>query len=435
MDWSRHILRAAVAMALLLAAPAGARDAGGGQSPPRTQAGDSDDANTCLTCHASLPEAKLRQPATEYATSVHSDERIGCVGCHQGDARDATVQAHDWKGGFVPRPAHASIAKICGGCHANATFIRQFNARIRTDEAELLPLSLHGKLAQTGDTNAPTCTTCHGVHAIAPVGSLRSPANTKNVVRLCASCHEQRELMARYGIASNQVSRWERSAHARALDAGNVRAPSCVGCHGPHSATPPKASTVGRVCGQCHEEQLQAFRQSPHAKAWKRLGLSECVPCHDPHEATRPSWIVESAESACNRCHTEGERPRKVARELSSMVKAARDRMRAAEAKLEKNETAQRPSPAARAMLDDIRRQEQRLAVIVHSLDPARLDTPLRALLAAVERAEQRMADAERQNALRRRGYVVALGLALALFGLLVAKAVELARQRRRGGT
>jgi predicted CXXCH cytochrome family protein len=434
MDWSRHIVWVTALAALLVAAPAAARDAGGGKGPT-TRGGDSDDANTCLTCHASLPEPKLRQPATEFATSVHGDERIGCVGCHGGDPRDATVQAHDWQGGFVPRPAHAAIAKMCGGCHSNATFIRQFNARIRTDEAELLPLSLHGKLAQTGDTNAPTCTTCHGVHGIAAVGSLRSPANTKNVVRLCASCHQKRELMAKYGISANQVSRWERSAHARALDAGNVRAPSCVGCHGPHSATPPKASTVGRVCGQCHEEQLEAFRQSPHAKAWKRLGLSECVPCHDPHEAARPSLIIESAESTCNRCHSESERPRKVARELSAMVRAARERMNAAEAKLEKDERAQRPSPAARAMLDDIRRQEQRLAVIVHSLDPARLDTPLRALLSAVERAERRMAESERQRLVRRRGYVVALGLALTLFGLLVTKAVELARRRRRGGT
>jgi predicted CXXCH cytochrome family protein len=420
MEWSRHI--AHLVAALLLAAPANARDPG-----------DSDDANTCLTCHASLPEPKLRTPATEYAASVHSDERIGCVGCHAGDPRDATAQAHDWQGGFVPRPAHANTAKVCGGCHSNAVFIRQFNARIRTDEAELLPLSLHGKLAQTGDTNAPTCTTCHGTHAIAPVGSLRSPANPRRVVHLCATCHDNHELMARYGIASNQVSRWERSAHARALEAGNERAPSCVGCHGPHSATPPKASTVGRVCGQCHEDQLEAFRQSPHAKPWRKLGLSECVPCHDPHAASRPSWVVESAESACNRCHARDERPRKVARDLSAMMQSARDRVDAAEAKLRQTQNEQRNALSDRYALDEVRHQQQRLAVAIHSLDPARLDAPLRSFVSAMTRAEQRMADAEHQRAARRRGYVVALGLALALFGLLVAKAVALSRRRRLG--
>ena len=158
------------------------------------------------------------------------------------------------------------------------------------------------------------------------VSSLLAPTNPRNVANLCARCHENPELMNKYGLPVNEKAKWQRSAHARALLGGNPQAPSCTGCHGPHSATPPRATTVGRVCGQCHPDQLEAFRQSPHSKAFRKLGLSECVPCHDPHEARRSSWDINSSEFVCNRCHAKDVVQRQVAAELSQMVSLPRAR-------------------------------------------------------------------------------------------------------------
>ena len=46
------------------------------------------------------PTRSCAAPARDFATSVHRDERIGCVGCHKGDPRDPTVGAHSEGSGF-----------------------------------------------------------------------------------------------------------------------------------------------------------------------------------------------------------------------------------------------------------------------------------------------------------------------------------------------
>jgi predicted CXXCH cytochrome family protein len=400
------------------------------EAPPREVS--EIDTNTCATCHGSLPEPKYSTPAKQFVASVHADDRIGCVGCHKGDPRDPTVRAHDRESGFVSRPSEQGIVSICGGCHSNAPFIRRFNARLRTDQGDLFPLSLHGKLAAAGDPNAPTCATCHGQHDVVAVSSLLAPTNPRNVANLCARCHENSALMKTYGLPTNEKTKWQRSAHARALLGGNPQAPSCTGCHGPHSATPPRATTVGRVCGQCHPDQLEAFRQSPHSKAYRRLGLSECVPCHDPHEARRSSWDVNSSEFVCNRCHAKDELPRQVAADLSQMVVTARSRLTRAKDRYEALRAQGINVHGARYSLDQLDTEQQKLSISLHGLTPSRMRIPMAAVIDAADRSEELIAAAQRERELRRRGYYVALALAITLLGLLVAKSAQLARQRSR---
>jgi predicted CXXCH cytochrome family protein len=390
------------------------------------------DTNTCLTCHSTLSESKYSTPAKLYASSVHSDDRIGCVGCHKGDPRDPTVKAHDQEGGFTPRPTEQGIVAICGGCHSNAPFMRQFNARLRTDQSELFPLSLHGKLALAGDPNAPTCATCHGFHDVVAVSSPLAPTNPRNVAALCARCHENAPLMKTYGLPTDERAKWQRSAHARALLGGNPQSPACTGCHGPHSATPPRATTVGRVCGHCHADQLEAFRQSPHSKAFRKLGLSECVPCHDPHEASRSSWDVNSAEFVCNRCHAKDAAPRQVAVELSKIVNIARSRLERAKARYGALRAQGINVHGAKYSLDQLATEQQKLSITLHSLSPGRLRGPLAAVNESADRSERLIAGAQKERQLRRFGYYGALALAVTLFGLLIAKAVQLARERRK---
>jgi predicted CXXCH cytochrome family protein len=390
------------------------------------------DTNTCVTCHSSQPEPKYSTPAKQFVTSVHADDRIGCVGCHKGDPRDPTVRAHDREGGFTSKPSEQGIVTICGGCHSDAPFIRRFNARLRTDQGDLFPLSLHGKLATAGDPNAPTCATCHGYHDVVAVSSLLAPTHPRNVANLCARCHENPALMNSYGLPINEKAKWQRSAHARALLGGNPQAPSCTGCHGPHSATPPRATTVGRVCGQCHPDQLEAFRQSPHSKAYRKLGLSECVPCHDPHEARRSSWDINSSEFVCNRCHAKDAVPRQVAAELSRIVTTARARLDRAKARYEALKAQGINVHGAQYSLDQLDTEQQKLSITLHSLNPGRLRLPMAAVIEAADRSEKLISAAQRERQMRRRGYFVALGLAVLLLLLLVAKSVQLARQRSR---
>jgi predicted CXXCH cytochrome family protein len=409
---------------------------GGRQQPwqraDRGSPREASDTNTCLTCHSALSKPQLKAPALAYQASVHADPRIGCVGCHGGDPKDPAVTAHDWAGGFTPRPAHAEIVQLCGRCHSDPAFIRQFDAKVHTDQAQLFPLSLHGKLAAVGDENAPTCNTCHGTHDIQPAHSLHAPTHPRNVAHLCARCHDDPARMRPYGRPTTQVAKWQRSAHARGVEAGNPGAPSCTGCHDPHSATPPRASSVGRICGQCHDAQLEAFRMSPHSKAYRRLGLSECVPCHDPHEARRLNWAVDSPESVCRRCHDDAKRPRQVAEKLARLVDGARKQVRRARTRIIAAAAAGISVPGAAATLADIDAEETQLSVMVHSLDATRIRAPLQAVVAAAARVETLVGDAERVRTAHRRGYYGALVLCVTLFGLLLAKVVRLARRQAR---
>ena len=265
---------------------------------------------------------------------MHRDDRIGCVGCHKGDSRDPTVGAHARSMGFEPHPTHAEVPQICGNCHSDAAYMRHLNARLPVGQEALFRLSLHGKRTAAGDDQAPNCGSCHGRHEILPPSSPRSPVNRANVSKLCGGCHSDPKRMARYQIPTDQVSKWERSVHGQAFRNGNPNAPTCTGCHGAHASTPPDASSVARACGRCHEEEMGFFEQSPHSKGFRERGLAQCVACHGNHDVVSPTALIvgTTPDAICMKCHTQDEKPRKVAEETSGLLRDARGRAEAARA-------------------------------------------------------------------------------------------------------
>ncbi len=391
--------------------------------------------NTCASCHATLTDAKLRAPAHDFATSVHADERIGCVGCHKGDARDPTVAAHSKAAGFNPHPTHAEVAGICGGCHSDAAFMRRLNGRLPIGQLALYSLSLHGRLSSEGDADAPNCAVCHGKHAILSPTSPRSPVNRANVAKLCGGCHGDPKLMAKYGIRTDQYDRWAKSVHGQAFREGNVKAPSCTGCHGAHSSAPPDTSSVGRACGRCHEEELGFFEQSPHSKGFRDRGLAQCVACHGNHDIAPATALLvgTTPEATCMKCHTHDEKPRKVASDISELLRGARDDAAAARAQLARAESRGLHVAGATYALDRITTAELRVRGVVHTLDPARVQVRVAAVDAAASEVLELVAAAERTRRDERRGYYVALALAFMVLGTLALKAFEL-RRRRLGG-
>ena len=394
-----------------------------------------DAANTCASCHATLSDAKLRAPAKEFGGSVHRDERIGCVGCHKGDPRDPTVGAHSKAAGFIPHPEHAQVATICGGCHSDAAFMRRINARLNVGQAALFNLSLHGKLSAAGDDQAPNCAVCHGKHDVLPPSSPRSPVNRANVAKLCGGCHGDAKRMAKYELRTDQFAKWEKSVHGVAFAKGNPNAPTCTNCHGAHSATPPDASSVGRACGRCHEQELGFFEQSPHSRGFRRRGLAECVACHSNHDvAPATSLLVgTSANATCMKCHSQDEKPRQVADEIATKLKGARDRAAQARATVARAHEMGLHVTGAAWALDQVSTAEQKLRGVVHTLDPARLDAPVAAVEQAAADAEKLVHDAEATRRVERQGYYVALGLAGLLFLALALKSLQLDRRRRQG--
>lgn len=393
------------------------------------------DANTCLTCHLTLSEPKLRVVAEEYAQSVHKDERIGCVACHKGNPLDPTVQAHDKSTGFIVRPAHQTMVSLCGGCHEDPTFVRRFNARLAVDQKRLFELSRHGKIAAAGDAHSPTCSDCHGTHDIQAVASPTANVNRRRVVELCSRCHADREYMLPYGISGTEPDKWKKSVHGKAFAEGNESAPACTGCHSPHAGTLPGTATVSALCDRCHQDERELFLKSPHARAFRKLGLADCVPCHGDHDVAKTSWLAGmTPDSACATCHSKDERPREVAEEVAKLLGDVENEEHGVKVAIADARAEGLFMPSAQFALDRLHTARVRLIATVHTLDLPRLQEDVTQAKAIADEARGLVKSAQRERALERRGYYVAVALASLLFVLLVIKAALVARRRSPSG-
>jgi cytochrome c7-like protein/cytochrome c554/c'-like protein len=134
----------------------------------------------CADCHFSRPDAPAQDHLSDWDSSAHGRNNVGCERCHGGDATT-----------FEELPAHRNILhsanpaspvnrknlpRTCGVCHAGP-----FTA---------FQESQHFALLGQGDTRVPVCTTCHG-----DVGFNRPSA--KALETQCARCHGPRGVAPR----------------------------------------------------------------------------------------------------------------------------------------------------------------------------------------------------------------------------------------------
>lgn len=205
---------------------------------------------TCSTCHATpmvVNGASISaQPALSYKESVHGKAIAGgsltaavCTDCHG---------AHDIR---TPRDPKSSIAKFnvpdtCGKCHAPV-------------EAEYQN-SIHGKAVAAGNSQAPVCTDCHGIHTIKQPTDPNSSVAAQNLARTtCARCHEGVRLTQEFGVPGDRVRSYNDSYHGLAAQLGSQVVANCASCHGVHNILPSSDpnSTISKdhlvaTCGKCH---------------------------------------------------------------------------------------------------------------------------------------------------------------------------------------
>jgi len=267
--------------------------------------------NTCASCHAGLPDARLARPATTFAgQDIHRESGFMCADCHGGNATTTeNAQAHDAGRGFKGKPSGQAIIATCARCHGDAVFMRRFAPRQRVDQAAEYATSVHGMRLASGDTRVATCVNCHGAHGIRLVNDVKSPVFPTNVAATCASCHADASHMSGYmlpnkqPLPTNQLSLYQQSVHYRALTKDNdLSAPTCNDCHGNHGAAPPGAGSVVNVCGTCHAVFAQKFATSVHSQIFDKA----CVECHSNHAVRQPSdeMLGADARSLCATCHS-----------------------------------------------------------------------------------------------------------------------------------
>ncbi|MEJ2312381.1 MAG: hypothetical protein P8Y11_08300 [Gemmatimonadales bacterium] len=198
----------------------------------------------CVICH--------KENRRDFAEGVHSAQGIVCHDCHGGDPEALEAEAAH-AGDFIGKPTKLETVRICGECHSDPNRMRPFG--LPADQAAEMRTSRHGELLfYHDDPNAPTCTDCHDSHTIRPPEDARSDVHPLNIMGTCIACHDDEAIMSQYGIPTGQGEVYRASAHGVGLyEKYNLAAPTCVSCHGSHSALPAAATEVA-VCRGCHQE-------------------------------------------------------------------------------------------------------------------------------------------------------------------------------------
>jgi formate dehydrogenase gamma subunit len=311
-------------------------------SEPAGATGDEE----CLACHA--------QHADGFPQSVHAplgcagchadvegfphpDEvtRPACAACHPDAAQALGASVHAGSGAERCDACHGPVHRIrprrdpdspvakrrladtCATCHANPEFLAA-HALGLARPVEAWRGGVHGRAVEGGDANAPSCSECHGSHAIRAASDPDSPIHHGHVAATCGACHA--------GIEAA----YRGSVHGLAVQRGVREAPACTDCHGEHEilATGEAGSPVhparvsSATCGRCHGDErlvrrlnlpadrVPTFQESFHGLSARsgRQTVANCASCHGIHEilpSSDPRSTVHPANlpRTCGACH------------------------------------------------------------------------------------------------------------------------------------
>jgi predicted CXXCH cytochrome family protein len=251
----------------------------------------------CITCHQEIE--MLPEGFQKY--DVHVQFGLSCAGCHGGDpTSDDEEIAMSEANGFIGVPDHETIPKLCGKCHSDPEYMRNYHPGLATDQVAQYYTSVHGQKLELGDGKVATCINCHTSHSILSSKDPRSSVYPVNVPQTCRKCHSNAVYMRSYKIPSNQYELYAESVH------------------GNHGATPPGLTSVTFICGDCHVRNMEFFRQTRMARAFEKLDFHGCEQCHGYHavKKTSDNLVGVNKESFCVNCHFEGETGYDVAKDI-----------------------------------------------------------------------------------------------------------------------
>ena len=281
----------------------------------------------CLVCHQeqgiALTLGSETLPVTINPTlfglSVHAEEGIGCVDCHTNisdyphpDVKEKSVHAFSLASNETCRDCHQDQystvqdsvhqkaisagkenAPLCSDCHnphtqtrvigtesgqltiAARLHIPETSAQCHSDKYEQYKASVHGKaLTEEGNLDVPTCTDCHGVHNIddPTTASFRN-----NTPALCADCHDNPEIMDKYGLSTKVTETYVADFHGTTVTLFEQQFPGqatnkavCSDCHGVHDIAKVDNAETGIAlrenllvkCQRCHPDATANFSAS-----------------------------------------------------------------------------------------------------------------------------------------------------------------------------
>ena len=226
-------------------------------SDPKSRVNHANIPATCGVCHSQkfVMEASghSSQPFFSYQESIHgravaagSATAAVCTDCHG---------AHEILSAADPKSSifKFNVPATCAKCHQ----------AVQLEYAQ----SIHGQSIARGNSQAPVCTDCHGIHSIKSHFDPNSSVASQNLARTtCVRCHEGVRLSQEFGFEGRRATTYLASYHGLASKMGSQVVANCASCHGVHNILPSSdpRSTVNRAnlvktCGQCHPGINQQF--------------------------------------------------------------------------------------------------------------------------------------------------------------------------------
>jgi len=384
--------------------------------------------NSCLDCHSALPEP-LGVSQEKFSQDIHAQKGLTCASCHGGDPKsDDPDKAMSRKAGWKGKIDRKQIPQLCGSCHSDPAYIRQFNPSLRTDQLDQYHTSVHGKRFAAGDSKVAVCTDCHSVHDLRAPSDLRSTVNPVNVANTCSRCHADANYMKGYSIPTDQFAKYSTSVHHEALTVrGDLSAPTCTTCHGNHGAAPPGVDRVENVCSTCHVFQAQMYERSSHKAAFQAASLPGCVVCHSNHGIRHPGDVMlgTGPQAVCMRCHTPGDACDQARAGMLSDLTRLNEAIKEADQVLGDAESSGMEVSEARMGQNQARDSLTKSRVTIHSFRKDLVDQDIQAGLNIAAKNLQAGQKAMAERNYRRAGLglsLIAIGIALAGLRLYIKK-------------
>jgi predicted CXXCH cytochrome family protein len=140
-----------------------------------------------------------------------------------------------------------------------------------------------------------------------PEGFQDLPFHTSGNERLCSPCHNMNPTSIQSEESLGQANPCY-TCHKKMINLAYVHGPagtfSCVYCHSGREQSKYKtARRDAELCGECHVEQVAAFKKHKLQHGPVEAGM--CEICHDPHGSANPAQLRAPINVLCLSCHEE----------------------------------------------------------------------------------------------------------------------------------
>lgn len=216
----------------------------------------------CVSCHTAVTNIPhIDVDKVDCATNCHIiDPSSSKSFSHKKIVDDFNLSVH---GRENTDTKYKEDLPVCKDCHSN----KAYHVEYESQDKSMIFLKVCEECHESGEF------TKHFYEHITYRATKRR--SSKEVVKLCSTCHADKEMMEKHDLDS--VIGFTNTFHAKALYYGNTDVPNCLNCHAPYQLgfsphriasktnklSPSNPDNKHKTCSQvgCHEGSVKSFSQ------------------------------------------------------------------------------------------------------------------------------------------------------------------------------